>query len=275
MVDHSKEMITILFIEDDLGDVELVKEALNRKDREYSFEICSFTRLREGLGAISRMDIDIILLDLSLPETQGLQTFEKVRENAPHIPIVVLTALNDEKVAIQTLHLGAQDYLLKDEIQGGSLIRTLRYALERYRLLRKLEDEYQQKLQRKEKEFARAIAYYQSYLGVDKNKTTVDLADDVLTNIIPDYYRVLMQYIQSVRLREALPSDEVKDIVRRLVKLKAGARDVVRIHLTALKQLIQRMNSVKEQEFSSDARLLLIEVLGDLVDLYRSYLKPQ
>ena len=127
----------ILLIEDNDVFAGLMREMLAcSRDRSYSLEWAD--HLHAGLARLSAGDIDVVLLDLSLPDSDGLKTFTQVHAQAPHIPIVVLTGLDDETLAIQTVREGAQDYLVKTEVGIQGLLRAIRYAIERKRLEEKL-----------------------------------------------------------------------------------------------------------------------------------------
>ena len=89
--------------------------------------------LSAGLKRLALSGIDVILLDLSLPDSEGIETFACVHTQAPHVPIVILTGLDDEKVAIEAMHQGAQDYLAKGHVDGNLLVRSIRYSVERKR----------------------------------------------------------------------------------------------------------------------------------------------
>ena len=114
--------IKIFLIEDDPGDVDLIKELLTPETNP-SFSLQSVNRLQTAIKQFTQLDADIILLDLSLPDSQGLKTFQEVHRQEPNIPIVVLTGLNDETVALESVRQGAQDYLVKGQINGKMLSR--------------------------------------------------------------------------------------------------------------------------------------------------------
>lgn len=97
--------------------------------------------LAAGLDLIRAGDAEIILLDLMLPDSQGLETFTKVHEAAPHLPIIVLSGLDDEELATEIVHLGAQEYLVKNRLDGHALQRALRYAMERFQTEAELANE--------------------------------------------------------------------------------------------------------------------------------------
>jgi len=120
----------ILLIEDNEDDVLLIRESLaERKEATVDMEWAN--GLERGLSYLADRRFDVVLLDLSLPDSQGIATFEKTQEGAQDVPVVVLTGLDDEAVALQTMRKGAQDYLVKGQINGDVLVRVMRYAIER------------------------------------------------------------------------------------------------------------------------------------------------
>jgi DNA-binding NtrC family response regulator len=122
--------ITVLLIEDNPGDTELVREAL-ADAHPARFLLLQAGRLAAGLEQLDGRDVDAVLLDLSLPDSQGLATYATVHARAPHVPIVVLSGLGDETVAVEAVLRGAQDYLVKGQATAALLGRSIRYALGR------------------------------------------------------------------------------------------------------------------------------------------------
>jgi signal transduction histidine kinase len=137
-------LIRILLIEDNPGDARLIKEYLSDlKNIEYTLQISD--RLQSGLEILENEFIDIVLLDLKLPDGEGLSNVEQIFSIAPNIPVIVLTGLNDETTAINAVKMGAQDYLVKDKVESELLIRAIRYAIERKRA----EEEHQKLLEQR------------------------------------------------------------------------------------------------------------------------------
>ncbi|MCC7159440.1 MAG: response regulator, partial [Ignavibacteria bacterium] len=125
-------MIKILLIEDNPGDARLIQEYLSDlKNVDYSLEIAD--RLKKGIEILEDEFIDVVLLDLKLPDSEGLNGVEQIFSIAPSIPVIVLTGLNDETTAINAVKLGAQDYLVKDKVDSDLLVRSIKYAIERKR----------------------------------------------------------------------------------------------------------------------------------------------
>ena len=122
----------ILVVEDNPGDVRAVEETLTAQNM-VRFVVVPAATLGEALIRLSGDHFDAILLDLSLPDARGLDTLARMRRRAPSIPIVVMTGLSDEAMAIKAVNEGAQDYLVKGETDGFALARRLRFAIERGR----------------------------------------------------------------------------------------------------------------------------------------------
>ena len=127
---HAKEALRVVIVEDNPGDAGLVRLAF-QESNQGPFEIVHVERLNEGLIAIKERAFDLVLLDLSLPDSDGLDSIAWMQGELASIPIVVLTGLDDDRIAVQAVQSGAQDYLIKSEIDGRSIVRSVRYAVER------------------------------------------------------------------------------------------------------------------------------------------------
>jgi diguanylate cyclase (GGDEF)-like protein len=127
------EDIRVLLVEDNPGDVRLIREALNEV-RHAHIRLEHADCLQAAQNILAAQEFDLILLDLSLPDSSGLATVEKAGDAAPDTPIVILTGLDDVNTGIQAVRAGAQDYLVKGEVTGHLLVRAIRYAIERQRM---------------------------------------------------------------------------------------------------------------------------------------------
>jgi signal transduction histidine kinase len=135
-----KAIKKILLVEDNPGDARLLHEMF-REDNSLDAELICVGFMAEAEKYLAAGTVDIVLLDLGLPDAQGLAAIRRARIAAPGIPLVVLTGMDDEVLAAQSLQEGAQDYLIKGQIDVRGLLRALRYATERKRLER-LKDEF-------------------------------------------------------------------------------------------------------------------------------------
>ena len=129
---------TILLVEDNPGDARLIRELL-RDIHWRSFDVLTAESFRQAHDRLQENNVDLALVDLSLPDSHGLDTFRKLARSYPSLPQVLLTGLNDREIAIQAVREGAQDYLLKGEVDGHIIIRAIDYAIERKRIQAELE----------------------------------------------------------------------------------------------------------------------------------------
>jgi len=127
-----EERLRILLVEDNPGDARLLQETIADADGG-RFEITHLVRCDEATKRLVEDRFDVVLLDLSLPDSQGLETVARVNTAAPQVPIVIMTGLDDEEMAVAAAKIGAQDYLVKGHIDSRGLGRSLRYARERKR----------------------------------------------------------------------------------------------------------------------------------------------
>jgi signal transduction histidine kinase len=145
--DPSRDVSTlrVLLIEDNPADARLIHLMLNEEQRLGSgptqFELVHVERLSTALERLSQAVFDILLIDLSLPDSRGIETVAQARATAPQLPVVVLTGLDDEAVGMEAVQQGAQDYLVKGRIDRHLLVRAMRYAVERHRLRTQVQEE--------------------------------------------------------------------------------------------------------------------------------------
>src|ERR1700757_3338521 len=130
--------IRVLLVEDNPGDARLIHWML-REAGDGRFEFTEVERLSAALDRLREESFCVMLLDLSLPDSQGLETFRAVYAAFPETPIVVLTGLADEETALRAVEEGAQDYLVKAQVHNGRLAHALRYAVGRRRRQQRLD----------------------------------------------------------------------------------------------------------------------------------------
>ncbi|MBI2831979.1 MAG: response regulator [Chloroflexi bacterium] len=126
----------ILLIEDNPGDARLVQEALKESLNKFTIKIVE--KLEQGLDFLLSEDVDVVMLDMNLPDSQGLETLIKFQCRFPRLPVVIMTAVADEVVAVQAVQQGAQDYLVKGQASVALLTRALSYAIERKKMQQQL-----------------------------------------------------------------------------------------------------------------------------------------
>jgi len=160
-MEYQTGKIKVLLIEDSNMDALFIKRVLERA-KGVSFDLETVALLEPGLNRLVEKKFDIVLTDLGLPDSRGFKTFEKVYAQARNTPVVVLTGLDDEEVAVKAIQSGAQDYLIKGKIGSDLLVRSIRYAIERYRSEKALKE------------------------SKEEWERTFDAIDDIITIMDPD-----------------------------------------------------------------------------------------
>lgn len=181
------ERVKVLLIEDNPGDARLI-EIMLASEAGTLFEIEWVDRLAHGLERLHEGGFGLVLADLSLPDSQGLESFQQLHARAPGLPIIVLSGLSDTTMAVQAVHEGAQDFLIKGHVDGAMLVRAMRYAIERKRMTEQL-GRYAQELRSKnaqlEADFNMAREIQQIFLpqqypaipdGVDPGRSALKFA---------------------------------------------------------------------------------------------------
>ena len=136
---HSRSM-NILLVEDNPGDARLLREMF-KEQTSHDVAVTHVWSMTEAEQHLAEHPVDVLLLDLGLPDSQGLGAVRRAHAVAPHVPLVVLTGLDDEQLAVQALQDGAQDYLVKGQIETPGLLRAMRYAIERKLMQTQLKNE--------------------------------------------------------------------------------------------------------------------------------------
>jgi DNA-binding response OmpR family regulator len=266
--------IRVLLIEDDPDDALLLKESLAEAGA-VNFQLVLAVCLADGLKRTREQVFDVILLDLNLPDSRGLETLSRLRAQAPPAPIVVLTGLDDERLAVTTLQAGAQDYLVKGRANSDLVSRAIRYAIERQRLLEKLEES----LQREQE--ARELASMEQLSRASPTSVTEQTFGVLrLRESAPEFFEGLVQHFEQLldlaleqRVTRVEPKGEaeLRQMAEQLGSVKAGPRDVIDIYVRALSTLSREAKPQKAQVYAEEGRLLVLGLMGNLVSFYRKY----
>jgi two-component system sensor histidine kinase UhpB len=187
----------ILIIEDNPGDARLIREML--KASGGSYELLAAPDLTQGLELIGSQPADLVLLDLGLPESYGLETLAKLQNRASDLPIVIITSLDDMGIALQAVARGAEDYLVKGQIDTVLLCRTLAYSIERKRMkmaLKRSEEQYRRIVETTSEGIAvtdelGGIVFANTRLSGMLGYSPAELMSKELRGILAQEYRVL------------------------------------------------------------------------------------
>ena len=194
----------VLLIEDNPGDADLVR--LRLVEGKSAVDVNCVSRLSDGLDSLQKTSPSVILLDLNLPDSQGAETFRKVLEQAPNVPVVILSGQDDEALAMKALHQGVQDYLVKGAISSSGLDRAMRYAVERQALLRSLEMSRKQQLEFKNQFLSHVSHELRTPLTCIHQFTTI-LLDGLAGEVSPDQRDHLKTILKSVNQLGAMVRD--------------------------------------------------------------------
>ncbi len=267
-----QEKLLALLVESDPADAEVIRTMLANVTIDHPFRLRVTNQLSSALERLRAGGVDLVLLTLDLPDSQGLATLDALQQAAPDLPMVVLTTQHDERQGIEALHHGAQDYLVKTGLNSALLVRALRYAYERKYLARALEQAWRNRQhQWYSAEVARCYQCYRSKLPLaTESCATCDLPKD--ETLVETKYRELIYHsVRRLRAGEDDLHGYDQSIAGLLAARGYGAREVARFHQHVLKEYGERSLPVVEREFSMDARLVLIRVLGRLADIYRDW----
>lgn len=263
---QKRKKLKILLIEDNPVDAHLMQQLLLKRS-DVPFDVVWSTCLTEGLKKLEEENFDVILLDMKLPESSGLSTVKRTYKKAPGIPIIVLTALNDEEMALDALSAGAQDYLVKGHVNRPLIARAIRYAIERRQMLDRLEEAREKKRHKRDLGFIQRLSA-QSF-GVMPIRLS---APEIYEECIQKYKVLLEQALEQQAYKvDYHLSEKLRELAETIGSLKGGPRDVIEIYTQAVKEKINKAPRPTAQALMEEARIIVLELMGHLVYYYRKY----
>jgi C4-dicarboxylate-specific signal transduction histidine kinase len=237
------DTVRILLVEDSPSDRELIKRVLG-KHRRVECQVTAHETLAGAVAELNRSSFDIILLDLTLPDSQGLESLQTVMKAAPKLPVVVLSGLQDEETAVQAVEQGAQDFLTKGQFDADLLVRSILYAIQRKRLELRLQtanDELERRVEqrteqirlmqddarRREEEFAHAAR--------------LTILGEMMTGLAHEVNQPLMSIVAFASTAQQLASNnaphrELDEPLDRIVKGATLAGEIIR----RLRRMVRR-----------------------------------
>jgi two-component system sensor histidine kinase/response regulator len=255
-VDERK--VCVLLVEDNAGDARLIRESLIESTNS-GFDVENADRLSAALARLSEGGIDAVLLDLALPDSQGWATFDSIRAHAPALPVIVLTGLGDEALALKMVQKGAQDYVAKMELHGGILPRAIRYAIERERAdqqIRRFNENLEHQVQDRTAELEAANRELETF--------SYSVSHDLRAPIrhIEGFSRILADHSEAVLDDEGKnclkhicqATERMSAIIEALLKLARLGRQPLALRATDTLQLVQEV-VMRVQEETSDRRI--------------------
>ncbi len=221
------------------------------------FALTSASGLDETLEKLAAGDTDVVLLPIS-PLDQGLGPLVTIRAEAPTLPIVVLCAAGDEPLAVKAVQLGATDYLVTERLYGTLAARSLRHAVEVARVRAML---------------TRHQAEWPASLGEGAGSRPAPLRaafPERFADLVRDYGEILDRAVEQILERRPVPLEQqMQRLAGTAAELRAGPRDVVELHATAMKQREAEHGPQRMKLYVAEGRVRLLELMGHLVTFYR------
>jgi len=255
----------LLLVEDNPGDAQLVSELLANESPE-RFDIIHVPAVAAALNALQAHAFDAIVLDLGLPDGSGVEVVKAMRKSAPDVPIVVLTGLDDEALALACLDAGAQDYLAKNEVKTQNLRRAIGYAVTRMR-------------EAQMRDLQQTLDHYRSMTAAAHTTVvTAALAGSgaismrhptLFADIVRAYFALLEPYLMRESDQVAAPREAQELIITSLGDASGGPRDLLEVHVAALDRALALYDDPHSRTIVFESRLLALEMMGLLVDYYR------
>lgn len=270
----NRPVISMLIVEDSPADIAIMGELL-AEIVSVEFRTVVATSAGEARKRLEQGAFDVALLDLNLPDSTDFETLGMVTELYPRLPVIVTTGLDDEDLAIKAVQMGAQDYLVKDRMSADLLSRSIRYAIERARLVARIEQAAVERVRDAE------LAGFERFTK-DASTThvtaqllgVVSLRESMGANFeefVGAYTAILEKSLDQriFKVKHHLPED-LRSLAARLTYLKAGPKDVVDIHVEALRRISEIANFAKLNAYVEESRMLVLELMGDLASEYRN-----
>ena len=197
--------LQVLLVEDSAGDARLLREMFS-KEKPGSFELTHVGRISEAEGHLAHARADIILLDMGLPDEKGIATVRRAHAMAPGVPVIVLTGLDDEALAAEAMKEGAQDYLIKGQIESRALPRSLRHAIERQHTRTETDLILTQQMQLKD-EFLSHVSHELRSPLTAIHLFVTNLLDKLAGDLNPEQHECLGIVLRNVKQLQAMIND--------------------------------------------------------------------
>ncbi|MEA3641423.1 MAG: response regulator [Lamprobacter sp.] len=264
----AKTPLRLLLVEDSPSDQRLIEEIL-RSTAIVSEAVDSLANARARL---IQGHVDLVLLDLGLPDSQGLDGLSQLLAETTDIPIVVMTGLSDDALGFEALRIGAEDFLQKDWITDAALIqRSLRFAVERHRLRVRVQiaEREQETLALGRIGGSAKVSISASAFGF---KPLRESDPDLFTEIRDTYGQILSAAAeQQVYQVEHPVSERLRKLADQLGFVRASPRDLIDLHSAAIQGLTKSVSAAQERLLVNEGRIRILELMGYLVSYYRRY----
>jgi signal transduction histidine kinase len=257
-----EKALHVLLVEDNEGDARLLREMFSTEEPD-SFELTHLLRMREAMIHLEKGGVDVVLLDLGLPDAHGLDTVRLAHAVAPSVPLIVLTGLDDEALAAEAMKEGAQDYLIKGQIENRALPRALRHAIERHRMQTESDLIRTQQLQFKDEFLSHVSHELRSPLTAIYQFVTI-LQDRLAGELNVEQHDYLGIVLRNVKQLQSMINDLVE-----VSRMQAGKLEIELQRTSVSDAIVYAVNTLrgaataKGVTLNSESELRLPSVCGD------------
>jgi signal transduction histidine kinase len=248
--------LQVLLVEDNAGDARLLHEMF-RKEKAGSFVLTHILRMKDAVARLEKGGVDICLLDMGLPDGHGLDTVRRAQAAAPHVPVIVLTGLDDEELAAQAMKEGAQDYLIKGQIESRALPRALRHAIERHRMQEEAELIRVNQLQFKDKFLSHVSHELRSPLNAIYQFVTI-LFDNIVGELSQEQHEYLGIVLRNVKQLQAM-IDDLLEVTR-----VQGGQLAIELQCTSVAEVVAFAVSTLQGAAQAKEVTLSVDLEGQL-----------
>jgi len=269
----SDEHFKVLLIEDDPEAARLVRQMLAYA-RGASFDLECVDQLSAAFEHLGSGGFDVVLLDLDLRNSQGHDALARIFAQAPNVPVIVLTGIEDDTAGLEALRAGAHDYVVKGWTDGNVLSRSVRYAIERQRLTGELaqvrrEEQQERELRSLERLSVPLAAVTSGMYGCVPIRKSLPTVFEELCRRYEQLLELALEQ-QAFRVEHNI-SESLRSMAGKLGVLRASPRDLVEIHSAALKAKSAGAGPQRAEAYLAEGRVMVLELMGHLASHYRSY----
>src|SRR5690606_21189791 len=228
---------SLLLVEDNPADANLVRMYLSEPDGD--FDVVHVSNVSDAVAALQAKPIDLILLDLRLPDSQGVETVETIRAAARSIPIIALSGLEDERLGESCVSNGAEDFLAKADLRRGPLRRVVGYAIRRHDGSEHREAE---EVRDRLRSLSSEAPHPSLSAAIASSESVRERVPEVFGALVDAYADLLVRFLERGPADEGKPKTEMQVLVKLLGDRGAGPRDLVDVHLAALERAVAEGN---------------------------------
>lgn len=268
------DSLDVLLVEDD-PDIGALLRAIFEENPDYAANLTEVGTLAETLDLLEQRSFDAIVLDLGLPDSDGLRTARQVTDVVtPPVAVVVFTAQRDQSLASQTLELGVQDYVVKEDISPALATRVVAHGVARARMAHELQQarrgqERERELRRMERLAGQSTTTVSAAM-LGSESVAQRLGDRYEDELVAEYSRILRRSLDEQAFRvEGTVDTDVRSLASVLGYLGASPRDVVELHSTCLRRLVHDDDSIAASAMVEEARVVVLQLMGRLAAWYR------